>query len=508
MRFKAGDFNLMSRAWVLLLLGACAEMPTKSPPPTHHLPLVERLSWSADSASLTLLKDNGSERYLWRQLHPDTDAKLPAAVAARIAAMNISQHPLSVLLQQSQNQYRAIDALPEGAQRQAARQAYQQALNGYAREAASRSLLRDLYSQNGLQEQMAWFWLNHFSVYQDKDDLRVMVADYEDQLRSHALGRFRDLLGISAHHPAMLRYLDNAQNARGHINENYARELMELHTLGVDGGYSQHDVQELARILTGLGISRNQWMPKMRPALASQYVSAAGFEFNPERHDYGDKQFLGHTIHGQGLAEADQALDILARQPATARFISRKLARYFVGDTPSPALIARMSATYLATDGQISSVLNTLFHAPEFNASLGRRFKDPMHYVLSALAASSEGQTVLNTDAALNWLNRLGEPLYGHLTPDGYALASTAWASGGQIITRFEVARQIAAGNNAWFKAADGSLPAKLARPDLRLSTFYRYTPLAASTRDALAQAATRAEWNTFLLCAPEFMYD
>src|SRR6201994_922000 len=177
---------------------------------------------------------------------------------------------------------------------------------------------------------MTWFWLNHFNVHMYKRDIRAMVGDYEDQaIRPRALGRFRDLLEATLRHPAMLRYLDNAENAAGRINENYAREIMELHTLGVGSGYTQKDVQELARILTGVGVNLTPDGPKVRPALRSQMVRDGLFVFNPNRHDYGDKIFLGHRINGRGLAEVDQALDILSRAPATSRFISRKLALFF-----------------------------------------------------------------------------------------------------------------------------------------------------------------------------------
>src|SRR6202012_14307 len=164
-----------------------------------------------------------------------------------------------------------------------------------------------------LQEQLTWFWFNHFNVHQYKANLRAMVGDYEETaIRPHALGRFRDLLEATLRHPAMLRYLDNADNAAGHINENYAREIMELHTMGVGSGYTQKDVQELARILTGVGISTKPEPPRLKPEWRKLYIRDGLFEFNPARHDFGDKEFLGHKIKGSGFAEVEQALDLIA----------------------------------------------------------------------------------------------------------------------------------------------------------------------------------------------------
>jgi len=224
-------------------------------------------------------------------------------------------------------------------QRGAARGLYQQGMNELAREAAARDLLRDLYSDDQLKEQMAWFWVNHFNVQAAKANLRAMVGDYENAaIRPRALGRFRDLLEATLKHPAMLRYLDNADNAAGHVNENYARELMELHTMGVDSGYTQQDVQELARILTGVGIDPSPGDPNPGVHPAGDLIHAGLFEFNPNRHDYGDKVLLGHPIKGRGFAEVEEALDILCRQPATARHISLELAQYFVSDDPPDRL--------------------------------------------------------------------------------------------------------------------------------------------------------------------------
>src|SRR5260221_6874135 len=285
-------------------------------------------------------------------------------------------------------QSRTANQLADPEQKKAVQQAFQQAMNDRGKQAAARSILRALYAPDQLRERMVWFWFNHFNVHLYKANIRVMIGDYEDRaIRPFAMGRFRDLLEATLRHPAMLSYLDNADNAAGHLNENYAREIMELHTMGVGSGYAQADVEALARILTGVGIDFKPEDPKLKPEQQSQLVREGAFEFNPARHDYGDKTFLGHTIKGRGLAEVDEAVDILARHPATATRISRKIATYFMSDNPPEPLVQRMAQTFKTTDGDIAAVLSTMVHAPEFAASLkpGTKFKDPVQYVLSAV---------------------------------------------------------------------------------------------------------------------------
>ncbi|HTD05141.1 DUF1800 domain-containing protein, partial [Undibacterium sp.] len=449
------------------------------------------------------------ERYLERQLHP-APAALPGPVQAQIAAMTISQRPVEQLNQELEQRRKDADAIANDDEKKAAQQAYQQELNRLAREAATRSLLRALYSPNQLQEQMTWFWMNHFNVHQGKSNIRLLVSDYEERaIRPHALGKFRELLAATVRHPAMIRYLDNEQNAVNRINENYARELMELHTLGVNGGYSQRDVQELARILTGVGVNMGANTPNVKRELQGQYVHQGLFEFNPNRHDYGNKQFLGQTVHGRGLAEVDEAIDRLSRNPATARFVSRKLAVYFVADEPPAALVDRMSQTFLSTDGDIAATLHTLFTSAEFSHSLAQKFKDPVHYVVSAVRLAYDDKAILNAGPMLNWLNRMGEPLYGHQTPDGYPMTEAAWASPGQMNTRFEIAKAIGSGNAGLFKT-DGPQPQERAAfPQLANALYYQslQKTLSPPTRQVLDQASSPQEWNTFLLSSPEIMH-
>ncbi len=233
----------------------------------HDLAVLNRLSWGVTPALAEAALHDGMTRFIQAQLHPDKDDGMPQEVVSRIAALHISQAPPSAWAERVVAMRRQINMTLDPAQKQMAQRELQQQMNTLGREAQEKSLLLDLYSKNQLQQLTTWFWLNHFNVYFPKADIRVYLADYEDTVRAHALGKFRDLLAATMHHPAMLLYLDNAQNADKRINENYARELMELHTLGVDGGYTQKDVQELARILTGLGINQTPMQPNVRREL-------------------------------------------------------------------------------------------------------------------------------------------------------------------------------------------------------------------------------------------------
>jgi len=469
--------------------------------------LVERISWGINTGSAMQVHQLGAARYLQQQLQLETMSNvsdMPQAIQDQIAGMTISQKNMMEIAAEIEQLRQASDGKDASDD---ARKNYQQELNRLDKEAQSRAILRALYSPQQLQEQLTWFWFNHFNVFQGKANIRAMLGDYEEHaIRPYVLGHFRDLLIATSRHPAMLRYLDNEQNAVNHPNENYAREIMELHSMGVDGGYTQRDVQELARILTGVGFNFKREGTPNFGKLQSQYVRNGAFEFNPRRHDYGDKQFLGHTIKGSGLGELNEAITLLSKNPATARFVCKKLALFFVGDAPSPDLINSMSSTFLATDGDIKAVLSTLFAAPEFTASLGRQFKDPQHYVYSALRLAYDDRPILNTQPVINWLNRLGQPRYGHLTPDGYPLTSTAWDSPGQMTTRFEIAKAIGNGSAGLFKTDNGvDLPAFPKLSNVLYFTYLQST-LSPNTLKSLDQANSPQEWNTLLLAAPEMM--
>jgi uncharacterized protein (DUF1800 family) len=475
------------------------------------LALVNRVTWGVNQADAETIARLGADAWLDRQLHPAPGDHLPAAIKAEIDAGPGARTPLAALIVDLEASRAAAiaGAGTDPDRRNAAQQAYGKTLNDLYHQAAARSLLRDIYSPDQLREQMTWFWFNHFNVHAYKANLRAMVGDYEDTaLRPYALGRFRDLLEATLRHPAMLRYLDNADNAVGHINENYAREIMELHTLGVGAGYGQKDVQELARILTGVGIDARATDPRIPPARQGQLVRAGLFEFNPNRHDYGDKIFLNHRIQGRGFGEVEQALDILAHHPATAHHISEQLAVYFVADTPPEALVQRMSQTFLHTDGDIAQVLRVMFRSPEFKASLGTKFKDPAHYVVSSIRLTYGDRPILNTSPAQQWLNRLGEGLYNHETPDGYPMSAAAWDGPGQLDTRFELARQIGSGPAGLFRPETPGAAEQPGYPQLQNALYFGglSQALTPSTKGVLTQAASPQDWNTLFLSSPDFM--
>jgi uncharacterized protein (DUF1800 family) len=467
-----------------------------------------RVDFGLDSRAVRDYRRLGRERYLDEQLHGRAD-ELPAPIALQLHALEIAQVDPALRLQTLQLRRKTLAAMAD-ADKDAARKSLNDEGNQLAYQAVRLQLLRAVYAPDQLREQMVWFWLNHFSVFQYKGDLRWLIADYEEQaIRPHALGHFRDLVMATLEHPAMLQYLDNSQNAVGHINENYARELMELHTLGVDGGYNQQDVQQLARVLTGVGINANP-APHLKPEWQALYVRHGAFEFNPARHDFGPKRLLGRTVQGKGFDEVEHAVALIVAQPSCARFISRELATYFVGDTPPPRLVEAMAQTFARSDGDIAATLHTLLLSDEFAAPRNGRFKDPMRYVLSAVRLAYDGRTISNSKPLLEWLNALGEAPFNRQTPDGYPLTAGNWQSPGQMSRRFEIARAIGTGNVHLFDPEDGGTSIATGFPQLSNRLYYEAIEpfLAANTRSALGQANSPQEWNTFLLASPEMNYE
>ncbi|MDQ6647327.1 MAG: DUF1800 domain-containing protein, partial [Pseudomonadota bacterium] len=442
------------------------------------------------------------------------DDRLPPPIQAMIDNYDVTRTPPLELLAAYRDQRKQLRQDGNDTSSAAARKALGAFRKKVYAQDASVPLLHAIYGSDQLKEQVVWFWLNHFSIYVRKGGVGLVTADYvENTIRPHALGRFKDLVMASLQSPAMLQYLDNASNVKGKTNENYARELMELHTLGVNQGYTQQDVQQLALILTGAGIAKPGPHAALDRRQPKGMVRHGAFVFRPRLHDFSDKQFLGHTIKGSGYAEIEQAVDLITRQPACARFVSYQLAQYFVADTPPEALVSAMARTFQRTDGDITAVLRTMFESPLLTAGAHpRKLKDPAQFLISSIRFVQDGRPITHAQPLVKWLNDLGEPVFGRITPDGWPLDSASWSGSGQMAKRFDVASEIGSGRNRLFTdaEADGKgPPPKGNAPDLD-TPLYRSTLaplLGKATLAALGKARSRSEWNTFLLSSPEFNY-
>ncbi|MGC4059722.1 MAG: DUF1800 domain-containing protein [Aquabacterium sp.] len=445
-----------------LAVQACSAVAATSEAQALHV--LQRLSFGPAPGDLAHVQSVGIDRYIDEQLHPERLA-LPAALSQRLSGMETlgySQRDLVQRFRQANEQ--AKNDKDEGKLER--RQFFQQV----AGQAAEARLIRAIQSPRQLEEVMVDFWFNHFNVFQGKGLDRVLMASYEqDAIRPHVFGRFRDLLGATAHHPAMLYYLDNWLSAApgyqapkkagalgkvSGLNENYARELMELHTLGVDGGYTQKDVTELARMLTGWTLR-----PQQGRRMAWSDNSDAIFYFDARRHDEGDKDWLGKHVGARGQAEGEWALDVLAAHPATAHHVAYELAQYFVADQPPTALVDRLAKRFLDTDGDIRAVLTALFDSAEFRDphQAASKFKTPYQYVISAVRAGAV--PVVNTKPLLASLYQFGMPLYGCQTPDGYKHTEQAWLNPDAITRRIGFATALAAGKLPLAKPVDEQEP-------------------------------------------------
>jgi uncharacterized protein (DUF1800 family) len=361
-------------------------------------------------------------------------------------------------------------------------------------------LLRALYSQRQLYELMVDFWSNHFNIFAAKGADRWLTTAYDrDTIRPHALGRFKDLLLATAQSPAMLYYLDNwlsaspnvaarlgPNNPRRGLNENYARELMELHTVGVDGGYSQKDVQEVARCFTGWTIRQPR--------------GEAEFYFEPRIHDTGEKIVLGTRVpSGGGIEDGERVLDLLAHHPATARFISLKLARRFISDDPPPSIVSRAAEAFRQSDGDVPTVLRTMIDSPEFFSAdiYQAKVKRPLEFVASALRLTGAETQV--THQLLRYLGRMGEPLFLAQPPTGYPDVGASWISPDMLLTRINFATDLAANR----------IPGSRVRPDAvsdRDAFIRMVAPDALSTITRSALAETEGKHAiALLMAAPEF---
>jgi uncharacterized protein (DUF1800 family) len=424
---------------------------------------LNRLGFGPHPGEVELIQKTGLETWIQAQLHPENtsdpvvDARLaefpslrlsaaslfdkypPTDVAAKRLGMKVDEYQKH--LQDLAKQPQGMDSLPFKDQ--------QEIVN----ELLQAKLLRAIYSEHQLREQLEDFWFNHFNVFIYKDLDRWYMIPYErDAIRPYVLGKFRDLLEANAKSPAMLFYLDNSSSAdpnafdrlklhpvhaspgvklppvggkRG-LNENYGRELMELHTLGVDGGYTQQDVINVARAFTGWTIESPRESPE--------------FYFDERLHDPDPKRVLGKKINGGGIKDAEQVFDLLAKNPHTAHHISLQLAQHFVSDTPPEALVKRMTKTFEKSKGDIRAVMTTMIYSPEFWTRTAFRAKVKTPFELVASSVRALGADMDQPLQMAQWVARIGEPLYQCLTPNGYSDAASAWISTGSLLNRMNFA--------------------------------------------------------------------
>jgi len=425
-----------------------------SPPDARSLHLLNRIAFGPSARDVAWLQELGPDRYIEAQLNPDRIPESPD-VARRLGELRtLSMDPVQLFMA-----YEPPPPPPGQKRDPEVAKAARQRANVIMEEARHARLIRAVESPRQLEQVMVDFWFSHFNVFANKGIDRMWTGAYEEQaIRPYALGKFRDLLGATAHHGAMLFYLDNWESVgpgseasrrsqmngkeRG-LNENYAREIMELHTLGVNGGYTQADVIALARILSGWTIHRGT----ERGPRGRVEVTKTGWFFDPRMHDFSDKQFLGHVIRGTGEQEGEQALDILAYHPSTAKHVAFQLAQYFVADDPDPALVDQLARRFAETRGDIREVLRALFRSPQFwdPKNAGVKFKTPYQYVVSAVRAA--GVPVGNWRPLLGAMAQQGQPLYGCLTPDGWKNTRDAWLNPAAMTERLSFATALGSGH-------------------------------------------------------------
>ena len=430
--FKSSSKGLRALWSAFLMVGSLISIANAAsiPADLREVHVLNRLGFGPRPGDIEKIRSIGVDRYIDEQLSP-RNISLPQSLVTRLDSLETLRLSAPQLFIEYGPPSYGKPGDPQAAQRgrQRARVIVDQTFEG--------RLLRAVESPRQLEEVMVNFWFSHFNVFAQKGLDHLWIGSYEEEaIRPFVLGRFRDLLGATAKHPAMLFYLDNWLNTapnspgvRGQfkgLNENYARELMELHTLGVDGGYTQADVITLARILTGWGYRRpgqplqqNAALRNLATGDTDNVTLSNGFFFDANRHDFSTKVFLGRTIKASGVGEGEEALDILAQHPSTARHISFKLAQYFVADDPPKSLVDRLAKRFLDTRGDIRAVLDTLFHSPEFwdDQYVGKKFKTPYEYVISAVRAT--GIPVVNTQpirgviaqTELNVFSIAGHPL-------------------------------------------------------------------------------------------------
>jgi uncharacterized protein (DUF1800 family) len=504
---------------------------------------LNRLGFGPSGDDVDRVAQMGVSTYIEQQLHPER-IPLPKQLQQQLAALpalnenSLQLYAIFKAVQQARKENKNAD--DPAVKRQINAQLEEPALQ--ARQA---KLLRAIESPRQLEEALVDFWYNHFNVYAGKEIDHVFVGDYEEHsIRPYVFGHFRDMLGATAKSAAMLYYLDQwkdvapedqgpklkpngqpVKNDAEGINENYAREVMELHTLGVNGGYTQGDVTQLAHILTGWGYGgpklpqpqRGRKLPFSQPTDAQKDEidtrNHAAFYFNPDKHDNGTKSFLGRTFTAAGQAEGEAALDMLAYSPVTAHHVSYELAQYFVADNPPEALVRRMAATWMRTSGDLREVTRTMIESSEFWDHQYReaKYRTPFQYVTAAIRASG---VPVDTDVLLQQLKQMGELPYDCLTPDGYKSTSDAWLNPSATEVRLSFATALGSGklqqihmvqkpDGSKDRQDDKSPPVPLDAQRIEATLANDFSP---QTAQALAAVADPTMQAAAVLGSPEMM--
>lgn len=469
---------------------------------------LSRVTYGVNKQTAAEYEKLGRDKFLEKQLNPQAKDVLDGATETNLARGVVEMNGVMKDVILRSQEFRRKEKDPK--KRTEFNTKIRKEGNKVFDVAKRRHMIRAIYSPWQLKEQMAWFWQNHFSVFYNKAYIRFQIGDWEDNvIRPHAMGKFRDLLLATMRHPAMLDYLDASKNRKGKPNENYARELLELHTMGVGSGYTQKDITEVARILTGISVNFSPRLPKMNEKARKGFFRKNGVQFFPRYHDFGDKTVLGKTIKGTGWDEMEALATLLASQPPTARHISTKLAQYFVSDKPSEALVKAMSEQFLKTEGDIAKTLQTLFASREFHDSLKSKFRTPMQLVVSTARLAYEDRQLQNYAPLDFYLKRLGQGLYQRITPDGYPMQKNMWDGSSQLFSRFEVVRSMSSGSPRFFQYDKDSPASKPVIPRLRNAFFQENIRphLTANTQKILDKSQkNQVLWDAMLFSSPEWM--
>lgn len=483
------------------------------------LHLSNRLGFGPSPSDVERIASAGLDEYLELQFHPEP-VKLPRDVAAVLQRLpSFGKSSADAYAEYWwRDQVADPKSLPKEEKRRLKKREQQ-----VVHETQISRLVRAVGSPWQLHEALVEFWFNHFNVYEKKGPIKVWIGAYEEEaIRPYTLGRFGDLLLATAKHPAMLVYLDNAQNAApvaanapgrmyeasqmpkkkkaNGINENYAREVMELHTLGVDGGYTQSDVISLAHILTGWTVGPGAELDAVMAA-ENFAKNRGGFRFAPRRHDPSPESLLGRKFSGDDVGEGEAALLMLAGHAATAHHVSFQLAQYFVADQPDSGLVDAMAKTFRDFGGDLRAVLKAMVAHPAFFASpnIGNKYKTPYRYVVSA--ARAVGMKPASVRPLVAALADLGQPLYGCITPDGYACTQSAWLDPDGLLRRLSFATRM--GNGA-YSASDGAgTDFATIDPDRLADTL---APGLRKTTLATIGSVPRASRAGAILGSPDFM--